>query len=229
MCLAYLNYIFCITCLKVAESTLGHCWSIYCIVQPLVLHIGLSLDASLPPIARLVGVKRNPDEWVAGSEWLNLATFEQMKFYTVEGGSICWIYLGNRLMPLPYVNRTSILNRANLYFLPGAEELAWPAPPPPHTHPRASSLSQPSSSHDYPDLHANLWWIQEEQACLRAYVETKHASLWGFVYEHHDELHGMIASQNQYFPDFRVFLETWWDCHISKPHPPYSPSPHPTF
>ena len=41
--------------------------------------------------------------------------------------------------------------------------------------------------------------IQENQASLRAYVETEHASLRDFVQEWHNELRGMIASYNQYF------------------------------
>jgi len=46
------------------------------------MHIGLSLGIS--PIARLVGVESNPDDRVAGSERLKLATFEQMQFCKVE-------------------------------------------------------------------------------------------------------------------------------------------------
>jgi len=125
-----------------------------------------------------------------------LAAFAQIKFCKVDGGRICWIYPGNRLMPLPNVDRTFLLNRANLYFLPDDEELARPAPSPLPPHPRASNSSQPSSSHDYLDLHATLQPIQVEQASLRAYVEIEHASLRGFAQERHDELRGMIASQN---------------------------------
>ena len=40
-------------------------------------------------IAGLVGVELNPDDRVAGLEWLNLAAFKQMKFYKVDGGHIC--------------------------------------------------------------------------------------------------------------------------------------------
>jgi len=122
-------------------------------------------------------------------------------------------------MPLPDVDRTSLLNQTNLYFLPGDEELARPTPLPLPTDPRASSSSQPSSSHDYPDLLANLQSIKVEQASLWVYIETEHASLWGYVQEHHDELHGMIASQNQYLQDFRACSETWQDSHIPQPFP----------
>ena len=79
-----------------------------------------------------------------------------MKFCKVDSGHVCWIYPYNWLMPLPDVDRTSFLNQVNLYFLPSDEELAQPAPHPPPTHPKASSTSQPSSSHDSPDLHATL-------------------------------------------------------------------------
>ena len=84
-------------------------------------------------------------------------------------------------MPLPNIDRTSLLNQTNLYFLPGDEELARPVPPLLPPHPRAYISSQSSSSHDYPDLHATLWPIQEEQASLRAYAETRCALLRGFV------------------------------------------------
>jgi len=80
-------------------------------------------------------------------------------------------------MPLPNVDCTSLLNRANLYFLPKDEELARPVPPPPPPDTRASSSSQSSSSHDYADSYATLRSIQEEQASLRAYVETEHVTL----------------------------------------------------
>jgi len=162
MCLVCLNYIFCIACLKVIGLTSGHSWSISCIVQPLVLHIGLSLRALLP----LVGVKPHPNDRVTGSKRLHLAAFEQIKFCKVDGGRVCWIYPGNQLIPPPNVDRTSLLNQTNLYLLLGDEELAQPTPPSPPPHPRACSSSQPSLSHDYPDRHAALRSIQEEQASL---------------------------------------------------------------
>ena len=87
--------------------------------------------------------------------------------------------------------------------------------PPPPTHPRDSSLSQPSCFHDFPNLHTTVRSIQKEQASSLAYVEMKHALLWGFVQERHDEFRGMIASQNQYFQDFRTYLGTWRDLHVS--------------
>ena len=108
---------------------------------PLVLHIELSLGGLINPIARLVGLEPNPNDRVACSERLNLATFEQIKFYKVDGGRIYWIYPGNWLMPFPSVDHTSPLNRANLYFLSSNEELAQPTPPPPPPHPKASSSS----------------------------------------------------------------------------------------
>jgi len=69
-------------------------------------------------IARLVGVELNPDDRVVGLEWLNLAAFEQMKFYKVDGGRICWIYPGNKLMSLSNVDRTSLLNQQISTFCP---------------------------------------------------------------------------------------------------------------
>ena len=40
-------------------------------------------------VVKIVGVEPNPDDRVAGSEQLNLAAFEQMKFCRVDGGCIC--------------------------------------------------------------------------------------------------------------------------------------------
>ena len=59
--------------------------SIYRIViRGLITHIAVS-----------VGIELDPDNRIPGSGLLNLASFEQLKFYKVEGGRICWIYLGN--------------------------------------------------------------------------------------------------------------------------------------
>ena len=60
------------------------------------------------PIVRSAGIEPNPDDRVSGYKRLALATFEQMKFCMMERGRICWIYLGNRLMPLPNVDRTTL-------------------------------------------------------------------------------------------------------------------------
>ena len=102
-------------------------------------------------------------------------------------------------MPLPNVDGTTLLDLANLYFLPGDEELARPTPPSPPPHLRASSSSQPSSSFVFPYMHAIILSIQEEQASLLAYVQIEHTALHKFVQERHDELCGMIGSYNQYF------------------------------
>jgi len=71
------------------------------------------------PIARLVGVEPNSDDRFTGSQRLNLAASEQMKFCKVDGGCICWICPGNQLIPLPNVDRISPLNWANLYSISG--------------------------------------------------------------------------------------------------------------
>ena len=60
---------------------------------------------------------------------------------------MCWIYLGDKLMPLPNVEQTTLLNRANLSFLLDDEELVHPVPPTqPPTHLSVASSSRPSSS-----------------------------------------------------------------------------------
>ena len=118
------------------------------------------IEGLITLIARLVGVEPNPDDKAAGSKRLNLAAFEQMKFCKVDGGRICQIYPGNQLIHLLNVDRTTLLNRANLYFY--AVMKSWCRLPHLFHLPRASSSSQPSSSHDYPNLHATHRLIQEE-------------------------------------------------------------------
>jgi len=68
---------------------------------------------------------------VSGPEQLELAAFDLMKFCTVEGGRICLICLENRVMPLPNIDWTTLLNSDNLFFIPGDEELFHRIPPPP--------------------------------------------------------------------------------------------------
>ena len=65
-------------------------------------------------IARPVGINPNPNDIDPNFEWLTLATFQQMKFCNVDAGYVCWIYPGNRLMPLLNIDRTTLLNQTNL-------------------------------------------------------------------------------------------------------------------
>ena len=120
---------------------------------------------------------------------------------------------------------TTLLNPDNLSYMTSDEELVHPAtpPPPPQSYLGASSSSRPSSSQDYPDIHATLRSIQEEQVSLQAHVQFQHVALCDFVQERYDEFRGMIASQNQYFQYFSDCLDTWRDCHISQPHCHFPP------
>ena len=45
----------------------------------------------------------------------------------------------------------------------------------------------------------SLGQFRMKQASLRAFVATEHAAFCDFIQERHDELYGMITSQNQYF------------------------------
>jgi len=65
--------------------------------------------------ARFLGVEPNPEDRVSRSEWLDQATFEIMNFSKVEAGRLCWIYTRARLLPLPNVDRITLIHRANLY------------------------------------------------------------------------------------------------------------------
>ena len=55
---------------------------------------------------------------------------------------------GDRLLSLPNVDRTTLLHQANLYWVPGDEEVVQPAP---HHPARPSSFIQPPPA-DYTDL-----------------------------------------------------------------------------
>ena len=58
----------------------------------------------------------NPNDRVPGSELLNLATFEQMKYFKEEARHVCEIYPRNHLIALPNVDRTTILTGAIFTF-----------------------------------------------------------------------------------------------------------------
>ena len=94
----------------------------------------IMIGGLITPIARSISIEPNHDDRVSGSEMLASAAFGQIKFCTMEAGYMCWIYPGNRLMPLPIVYRNTLLSLDNLSFPPGDEELvhlATPLPPPP--------------------------------------------------------------------------------------------------
>jgi len=74
-------------------------------------------------IARFLGVESNPEDRVCGSERLDQVTFEIMSFCKVEAGRLCWIYPGDRFLPLPNIDRTTLFDRGNLYWVPGDEEV----------------------------------------------------------------------------------------------------------
>jgi len=70
-------------------------------------------------IARFLGVEPNPDDRVSGSKRLDQAAFEILNFCKVEGSRLCRIYPRDRLLLLPNVDRTALLHRGNLYWVPG--------------------------------------------------------------------------------------------------------------
>ena len=141
-------------------------------------------------IVRFLGIEPNLDDGVSGSERLDKPTFELMVFCRLEGGRLCWIYPGGRLMPLLNIERTILRHYHILSYLPSDEELAYPAPHiPPPSFAGPSFSSQPSYP-DYSDIGTTLRSIQEEQAFLRAYVASEHAALRDFVQEWHNELEG---------------------------------------
>ena len=86
-------------------------------------------------------------------------------------------------MPLPSVDRTTLVNLDNLSYMLGDKELVHPAPPtsPPQPNLGASGPYKPSSPQDYSNIHATLQSIQEEQVSLRAHIQFEHATLHDFV------------------------------------------------
>jgi len=152
-------------------------------------------------IVRLLGVEPNPEDRVSGSERLNQAAFEIMNFCKVKADRLCWIYLGDRLLSLPSIDRTTLLHRANLYWLPSDDEVVRLAPHKPT--PQSSQVGPSSSSHPLPPNYSNLQdttrSIQDEQVSLREFVSSESTALQDFVQERHDEFRGSLDSRNQYF------------------------------
>ena len=151
-----------------------------------------------------------------------------MNFSKVETGCLCWICPGDRLLPLPDVDRTTLRHRASLQWVPGDVEVVQPAVPPPLFTCQAepSSSSQPTSA-DYAEVQKNLRSLQEEQVSLRAYVASENVPLCDFIQEWHDELCGMLTTQTQYFQDYKACLETYRDWHIFYGHLTHPPPPRP--
>jgi len=74
-------------------------------------------------IARFLGIEPNHEDRVSRSERLDQVAFEIMNFCRVEVGHLCWIYPGDRLLPLPNIDRTTLLHRDNLYWVPADAEV----------------------------------------------------------------------------------------------------------
>jgi len=123
-------------------------------------------------IAIFLGVEPNPEDRVSRFEWLDQATFETMNFCKVQAGQLCWIYPGDQLLPHPNVDRTTLLYRASLYWVPGDDKIVQTTPHHPASH---SSQEGPSSFYqspppDYIDLQDTLRSIQEEQVFIRVFL-----------------------------------------------------------
>jgi len=68
----------------------------------------ITIGGIITSIARFLGVEPRDDDKVHRSDGLDKATFELLGFCKVEAGKLCWIYPGDRLMPLPNVARTTL-------------------------------------------------------------------------------------------------------------------------
>jgi len=100
-------------------------------------------------VAKFLGVEPNPEDRVSGSEQLDQAAFEIMNFCKFEVEGLCWIYHHDRLLPVPNVDRTTLLHRSNLYWVPDDEEVVRPVSYHPTPH---SSQAEPNSSSQPPLL-----------------------------------------------------------------------------
>jgi len=119
-------------------------------------------------IARFLGVEPNPEDRVFESEWLDQATFKIMNSCKIEARHLWWIYPGDRFLPLPNVDQTTLPHRINLYWVPGDEELVRPIPhhPTPYSNQAGPSSSSRPPPRNYIDLQDTLKSIQEEQVSL---------------------------------------------------------------
>jgi len=81
------------------------------------------ISSIITTIARFLGVEPNLEDQVSWSEQLNQATFELMNFCKVGAGRLYWIYSGDRLLPLPNINQTTLLHQGNLYWIPSDAEV----------------------------------------------------------------------------------------------------------
>jgi len=97
--------------------------------------------------ARFLGVEPNLEDKVFAPERLDQTAFEIMNFCKVEVGRLCWIYPKDQPFPLLNADRTTLLHRGNLYWVPGDEEVIRPIF---HKHAPHSSQAGPSSSSQLP-------------------------------------------------------------------------------
>jgi len=72
---------------------------------------GIVIGEIITTVARFLGVKPNPEDRVSESERLDQAIFEIMNFCKVKAECLCWIYPGDRLLPLPNIDRTAFFHR----------------------------------------------------------------------------------------------------------------------
>ena len=92
MCLAYVNYIFCIACLKVTGLTPDHFWSISCIGAVTSSTNRIVIEGLITPIARLVGVEPNPNDRVAVRRGQTLLLLNKWNsIWSIVGASVGFI------------------------------------------------------------------------------------------------------------------------------------------
>jgi len=100
----YLSCISCHLCLTVSSLTLGSFLAKHLYSAAVSTKGRIVIGEIVTTIARFLGIEPNPDDRVSGSELLDQAAFEIMSFCKAEAGRLCWIYPGDRLLPLPNVD-----------------------------------------------------------------------------------------------------------------------------
>jgi len=99
-------------------------------------------------IASFLGVEPNLENQVSGFKRLNQVPFELMNFCKIEARRLYWIYHRDRLLPLSNIDRTTLLHRGNLQWVPDDAEVVQPTPPPLSF----TSQARPSSSSHTPHI-----------------------------------------------------------------------------
>jgi len=180
------------------------------------------IGGRITSIVRFLGIESNSEDRVSESEWLDKASFVLMSFCKIETGRMCWIYLRDDLCRLPILSVPSYFIRLTFigYLVMIILHLLLPLL-------TLAALVLP--------LNLPLLTLKRSKPPLGPFRRSKcpfelifllRTPLFMTLPKNDTRLHGMLATQTQYFQDSEACLETWRDWHIShgpSPHPPSAP------